>query len=246
VLENPRACKFDPKVLACTGADSDSCLTPPQVEAARKMYEPLKNPRTGQEVFPGLAYGSETGWGTFGGQQPFGIATQFFQFMVFRDPMWNYQSLNYDEHMALVDKVEGGVMNALDPNLKKFADSKGKLLMYHGWSDPQIPAGSSVGYYTRVMDAMGGPARTQESVRLYMVPGMNHCQGGVGTSTVDWVGALEAWVENGKAPDQIVASKVTNGKTERTRPLCPFPQVATYKGSGSTDDAANFSCRPGL
>ena len=243
VLENPRACKFDPKVLACTGADSDSCLTPPQVDAARKMYEPLKNPRTGQEVFSGLAYGSETGWGTFGGQQPFGIATQFFQFMVFRDPTWNYQTLNYDEHMALVDKVEGGVMNALDPNLKKFADSKGKLLMYHGWSDPQIPAGSSVGYYTRVMEAMGGPGRTQESVRLYMVPGMNHCQGGVGTSTVDWLGALEAWVENGKAPDQIVASKVTNGKTERTRPLCPFPQVAAYKGSGSTDDAANFSCK---
>jgi feruloyl esterase len=93
------------------------------------------------------------------------------------------------------------------------------------------------------MDAMGGPARTQESVRLYMVPGMNHCQGGVGTSTVDWLGALEAWVENGKAPDQIVASKVTSGKIERTRPLCPFPQVATYKGSGSTDDAANFSCK---
>jgi feruloyl esterase len=243
VIENPRACKFDAKVLACSAADSDSCLTPPQVEAANKMYQALKNPRTGKEIFPGLSYGSELGWNTFGGQQPFAIATQMFQFMVFKDPAWDYRTLNFDSHMAQVDQIENGVINALDPDLKRFAASNGKMIMYHGWADPQIPAESSVGYYTRVMEAMGGASKAKDTVRLFMVPGMNHCQGGVGTSTFDMVAALEQWVEGKKAPDSIPASKVTQGKTERTRPLCAYPQVATYKGSGSTDDAANFSCK---
>jgi feruloyl esterase len=145
--------------------------------------------------------------------------------------------------MAQVDQIENGAINALDTNLKPFASSKGKMILYHGWADPQIPAESSVGYYTRLMDAMGGANKTKENVRLYMVPGMNHCGGGVGTATFDMVAALEQWVEGNKAPDSIPASKVTQGKTERTRPLCAYPQVATYKGSGSTDDAANFSCK---
>jgi feruloyl esterase len=243
VIENPRACKFDAKVLACSAAESDSCLTPPQIEAANKMYQPLKNPRTGQEIFPGLSYGSELGWGTFGGQQPFAIGTQMFQHMVFKDPSWDYKTLNFDSHMAQVAQIENGAINALDPDLKRFAASNGKMIMYHGWADPQIPAESSVGYYTRAMEAMGGANKTKENVRLFMVPGMNHCQGGVGTSTFDMLAALEQWVENNKAPDSIPASKVTQGKTERTRPLCAYPQVATYKGSGSTDDAANFSCK---
>ena len=243
VIENPRACKFDAKVLACSAADSDACLTPPQVEAANKMYQALKNPRTNKEIFPGLSYGSELGWGTFGGQQAFPIATQMFQFMVFKDPAWDYKTLNFDAHMAQVDQIENGAINALDPDLKRFAASNGRMIMYHGWADPQIPAESSVGYYTRAMDAMGGASKTKDTVRLFMVPGMNHCQGGVGTSTFDMLAALEQWVEGKKAPDSIPASKVTQGKTERTRPLCAYPQVATYKGSGSTDDAANFSCK---
>src|SRR5215204_4401184 len=120
VIENPRACKFDAKVLACSATESDSCLTPPQVEAANKMYQPLKNPRTGKEIFPGLSYGSELGWGTFGGQQPFGIGTQMYQFMVFKDPAWDYKTLNFDAHMAQVDAIENGAINALEPNLKPF------------------------------------------------------------------------------------------------------------------------------
>jgi feruloyl esterase len=243
VIENPRACKFDPKVLACSGAESDSCLTPPQVEAAQKMYQALKNSKTGKEIFPGLEPGSELGWTTFGNQQPFAIGTQMFQFMVFNTPTWDYKTLNFDADMAKVDQIENGVINALDPNLKPFAASKGKMIIYHGWADPQIPSGSSVGYYTRVMEAMGGAKKTQESVRLFMVPGMNHCQGGPGTDTFDKMAALEQWVEQGKAPDQIVASHQTAGKVDKTRPLCPYPQVASYKGSGSTDDASNFVCK---
>jgi feruloyl esterase len=243
VLENPRSCKFDPKVLACTAGDSDSCLTPPQVEAARKMYEPVRHARTGRDIFPGLAYGSETGWNTFGGQQPFAIGAQMYQFMVFNNPAWDYRTLNFDAHADQVDKIEAGNINALDPNLRPFAASGGKLLMYHGWSDPQIPAASSVEYYERVLQTMGGAGKVQDNIRLYMVPGMNHCQGGVGTSTVDWLSALEQWVEKGTAPASIPASRVAQGKVDRTRPVCTYPQVATYKGSGSTDEAANFVCK---
>ena len=243
VIENPRACKFDPQVLACTGADSDSCLTPPQVAAARKMYEPARHTRTGREIFPGLSPGSELGWGTFGGQNPFAIGAQMYQFMVFNDPKWDFRTLNFDTHADQVDTIEAGQINALDPNLKPFASSKGKMILYHGWSDPQIPAMSTVQYYDRVLQTMGGERGTKDAVRLFMVPGMNHCGGGTGTTTFDMLAALEAWVEQGKAPDQIQASRVTAGKTERTRPLCAYPQVATYKGSGSTDDAANFSCK---
>jgi feruloyl esterase len=241
VIENPRMCRFDPQMMACSAGDADTCLTPPQVEAARKMYEPVKNPQTGREIFPGLAPGSELGWATFGGLQPFGIGTQMYQYMVFNDPNFDYKTLNFDAHAALVDQIENGTINALDPNLKPFAASGGKLLMYHVWADPQISAGSSPGYYERVLDTMGNAAR--DNVRLFMVPGMNHCGGGNGTATFDMLTALEQWVEKGAAPAHIPAARVADGKTERTRPLCPYPQVAAYDGSGSTDDAANFVCK---
>jgi feruloyl esterase len=119
----------------------------------------------------------------------------------------------------------------------------GKLIQYHGWSDPQIAPSSSVIYYKSVLEAMGGPAKVQDSYRLFMVPGMAHCGGGDGTSSFDMVSALEQWVEKGKAPEQIAASRIRDGKVDRARPLCPYPQVAVYKGTGSTDDASNFVCK---
>jgi feruloyl esterase len=241
VIDNPRACRFDPKVLACTAGDSPSCLTPPQVEAARKMYEPLKNVRTGREIFPGLAFGSELGWATFGGRQPFENGIQMFQHMVFNDPNWDYRTLNFDEHMSLVDELERGLINARDSDLSAFAMTGGKLLMYHGWSDPQIPAASSVQYYEDVLKAMGSQAK--DTARLFMVPGMNHCGGGPGATSFDMLTVLERWVEHGIAPIQIPASRIVDGKSIRTRPLCPYPQVATYNGAGSTGDAANFVCK---
>ena len=115
--------------------------------------------------------------------------------------------------------------------------------MYHGWSDPQISAGSSVGYYDSMVQAMGGARNVTNNVRLFMVPGMNHCGGGPGTTTFDMLAALETWVEKGTAPAQVPASRVADGKVERTRPLCPYPQVATYRGCGSTDEAGNFVCK---
>ncbi|PYS38200.1 MAG: tannase/feruloyl esterase family alpha/beta hydrolase, partial [Acidobacteria bacterium] len=156
VLENPRQCKFDPKVLQCTAGDAANCLTAAQVETARMMYQPVVNSRTKKEIFPGLELGSEMGWNTFGGPQPFGIGAQMYQYMVFNDPKWDYKTLNFDSDMAKVEKIEAGNINAMDPNLKSFFARGGRLIHYHGWADQQIPSGSSVEYYQSVLDTMGG------------------------------------------------------------------------------------------
>jgi feruloyl esterase len=243
VLENPRQCKFDPQVLLCKEGDSASCLTAPQVQTARTMYQPLVNPRTKKEIFSGLEYGSEMGWATFGGPQPFGIGTQMYQQMIFKDPNFNYKTLNFDADMALVDKIEGGNVNAMDPNLKGFFSRGGKLIQYHGWADQQITPGSSVTYYQSVLDTMGGFNKVKENHRLYLVPGMGHCGGGDGPASFDMLASLEQWVEQKKAPDQIPAAHLTNGQPDRTRILCPYPQVATYKGSGDPNAAASFVCK---
>jgi feruloyl esterase len=243
VIENPRQCKFDPKVLQCSAGDSANCLTSPQVLSAQTMYKPVVNSKTQKSIFPGLEPGSEMGWATFGGPQAFGIGTQMYQFMVFNDPNWDYKKLNFDSDMATVDKIENGVINAMDPDLKPFFARGGKMIQYHGWADQQIPSGSSVEYYQSVLDTMGGIGKVKENYRLFMVPGMGHCGGGDGPSSFDMLAALEQWVEKGKAPDSIPAAHLTNGQPDRTRILCPYPQVATYKGSGNTDDAANFACK---
>jgi feruloyl esterase len=243
VIENPRACTFDPKVLECKAGDSASCLTSAQVETARAMYKPLVNPRTGATIFPGLERGTELGWSTFGGPRPFALGTQMFQFMVFGNPAWDYKTLNFDTDMAKVAALEKGNINVLDPNLDRFAARGGKLIHYHGWADQQIPAGSSTRFFQSVATRAGSGAKLDGSYRMFMVPGMGHCGGGAGTTTFDMLTALEQWTEAGKAPASIPASRVANGQTERTRPLCPFPQVATYSGAGSTNDAANFTCK---
>jgi feruloyl esterase len=243
VLENPKQCKFDPKVLECKAGDEASCLTPPQVELARKMYMPVINPNTKKEVFPGFEPGSELGWATMAGPRPFGIGEDLFKYVVFKDPNWDYKRFNFNTDIELTEKADNGLMNATDPNLKPFFAHGGKLIQYHGWADPQIAPQTSVVYYKSVLDSNGGANKVQDSYRLFMVPGMNHCGGGDGTDNFDMLTALEQWVEKGKAPDQIMASHMSNGKPDRTRPLCPYPQVAMYKGTGSTDDAANFVCK---
>ena len=140
------------------------------------------------------------------------------------------------------DLPENLIMNATDPDMKPFFARGGKLLLYHGWSDPNVPAVNTIKYYNSVVENLGGPAKASDSVRLFMAPGMGHCGGGEGPNVFDKVGALERWVEQGKAPEQLIASHSTDGKVDRTRPLCPYPQVARYKGTGSIDDAANFVC----
>jgi feruloyl esterase len=243
VIENPRACSFDPKVIECKAGDSLTCLTSAQVETARTMYKPVVHARTGEVIFPGLERGSELGWSTFGGPQPFPIGTQMFQFMVFGNPSWDYKTLNFDADMAKVASLEKGQINILEPNFDRFAARGGKLIQYHGWADQQIPSASSTRFYQAVEKRAGSRATIDPYYRMFMVPAMGHCGGGAGTTTFDMLTALEQWVEGGKAPASIPASRVVNGKTERTRLLCPFPQVARYSGHGSTDDAANFACK---
>jgi feruloyl esterase len=241
VLEDPTTCGLDPKELECKGADSNDCLTAAQVETARAIYSPVLNPRTGQTVFPGFERGSENGWRTMAGPQLFSVAGDLFKFVVYQDPNWDYRTFTFDAGVAQTEKA-AEILNAGDPNLKAFLDRGGKLIQYHGWADPQIAPGSSVRYYKKVLDTMGGPAKVQSFYRLFMVPGMAHCGGGDGTSTFDMLTALEQWKEQGRAPDQVPASRVREGKVDRTRPLCPYPQVAKYKGTGSTDEAGNFAC----
>ena len=243
LLENPTRCKFDPAVLQCRSAGDTGCLSAPQVETARLIYSGVKNPKTGREI-AGLLPGSELGW-TDTGWTASARATGLdqFRFIVFANPSWTVQQFNADADIARAEEVDGNIVNALDPNVKPFIDRGGKLIQYHGWSDPQISPASSVQYYARAVEASGGAAKVSASYRLFMAPGMGHCGGGEGPNTFDMVSALEQWVEAGKAPDQILASHATGGRVDRTRPLCPYPQVAVYKGSGSIDEAANFACR---
>ena len=243
VLENPKTCKFDPQVLECrSGADRSNCLTPVQVETARTIYDPSRNPHIRQPLSLGLAPGSELGWSTMAGPEPFFYADQFWKYMVFGDPKWDYKTLNAERDMPRAADEARSRGDAADPNLKPFFSRGGKLLQYHGWSDQNIPPDNSINYYNRVLETVGRPTAT-DGYRLFMVPGMAHCGGGEGPNTFDMLGALEQWREHGKPPDQIIGSRVTNGRVERTRPLCPYPQVAGYKGSGSTDEAANFVCK---
>jgi len=239
VIEAPRQCKFDPQVLLCTAADSNTCLTAPQVETARKIYANVSNSRTKQALVAGLSPGSETNWGTMAGAQPFGPGVDLFKYIVFGDANWDFKTLNWDADLDKTLKASKD-MDALDTNLKPFFDRGGKIISYHGWADGQISPGSTVDYYQSVLDKNGGASKVQENYRLFMVPGMGHCQGGTGTDQFDMLTALENWVEKKQTPTSIAASRAN---PVRTRPLCSYPAVATYSGTGSTDDAANFTCK---
>jgi feruloyl esterase len=243
LLADPTRCSFDPKVLQCVDQEAPTCLTAPQVEAARKIYAGPMNPLTRQQIFPGLERGSEPGWGAMaGGPKPFSITADHFRYVVFKNPEWDFRALDFDRDVALADQLDNGTLNATDPNLTKFRARGGRLLLYHGWNDQLIAPQNTINYYKSVVAALGGPARTQESVRLFMAPGMGHCSGGEGPSRFDMMSEIEQWVEQRHAPDQIVASQRKNDGTDRTRPLCPYPQVARYKGTGSIDDAESFVC----
>ena len=244
LIDDPVKCAFDPEVLLCKGPDGPACLTAPQVEGARKIYSPAINPRTGKQLFASLVPGTELGWGVQAlGPEPSANIYDQYRYVVFKDARWDWKTFDFDRDVVRGDLPENLVMNATDPDMKPFFSHGGKLLLYHGWSDPNVPTVNTIKYYERVVENLGGPAKAAGHVRLFLAPGMGHCGGGEGPNVFDKVGPLEQWVEHGKAPERLNASHSTDGKVDRTRPLCAYPRVARYKGTGSIDDAANFVCR---
>src|SRR6185295_4163177 len=160
-----------------------------------------------------------------------------------KDPNWDWRTFDAMVDIDRAIAMDKGVLNSADTNLKPFFDRGGKLLIYHGWADQQVPALNSVEYFKGVLKTVG-KAAASKSMQLYMIPGVGHCAGGPGTDNFDKMAAIEQWVREGSSPPHIIAAHLTNGTTDRTRPLCPYGQVARYKGTGSTDDAANFQCAP--
>ncbi len=266
VIGNPAQCRFDPSVLLCKGAESDQCLTAPQIASLKKLYEGPRD-SSGKLVLPGYSPGGESGSGGWpawitgkapGASLMYAFGTQFFKNMVYENANWDYKTFNVDRDMKAADEKQAANLNATDPDLKRFRDRGGKLILYHGWSDAAIPPLAVIDYYNSVVAKMG-ERQTSRFVRLYMAPGMQHCGGGPGPNVFgqfsvpqgdaqhDVAAVLERWVEQGVPPGPIIATKFKTGNNpaggvSRTRPLCPYPQVAKYKGSGSTDDAASFVC----
>jgi feruloyl esterase len=242
LIADPTRCRFDPAVLECKAADGPGCLTRPQVVAARAIYAPVLDPKTGARISSGLEPGSELQWESVAGDQPHAMYNDLLRFVVMKDPNWDYRTLDVGRQLELARKADNGVLAATSTDLSPFVSRGGKLLIYHGWGDQNIPPRGSIEYYDGVLKTMGN-ARVAESVRLFMVPGMGHCGGGEGPNQFDMLTALEEWRERGKTPHRIVASEVHEGRVVRTRPLCPYPEIARYQGSGSVDQAEHFVCR---
>ena len=242
VIEAPLRCQFDPKVLECKGGNGTDCLTSAQVQTAKALYSPITHPRTGAVIAPPLLQpGTELQWNILAGPEPLSLFADFFKYVVFKDPHWDARRFDPKTDIDRVLSNDYDVIGLADPNLKPFFDRGGKLLLYHGWADAQVPAQNTIKYFTDVVRTVG-PDAAGKSIQLYMVPGMGHCRGGAGADTFDKMAAIENWVQTGRAPDAIIAAKLVNGKTVRTRPLCPFGKVARWNGSGSSDDAASFTC----
>ena len=201
VLEDPTRCHFDPIILACKDADGPACLTSKQVEAARRVfYWGAINPRTKHQIFPGLEPGSEMAWDIMGGPRPFAIGNDFFKYVVFKNPEWDYRTLDFDKDAALAEQTDNGLINAMDLNLKPFFAHGGKLIQYHGWNDWQISPLNSVHYYENVLVASGGAAKVTEAYRLFMAPGMGHCTGSDGPNQFDMVGPWSSGAKKGRRP----------------------------------------------
>jgi hypothetical protein len=272
ILNDPRRCHFDPEALRCKAAETDKCLTSPQVTALKELYAGARD-STGKLIFPGYVPGGEEGQGGWAlwitGSAPgkslmFTFGDGYFSNIVYAKPDWNYKTFTVDDGLKMAVEKTSPTLDATDANLKPFGKRGGKLILWHGWNDPAISALSTIDYYKKVMNT-SGERNADSFVRLFMVPGMQHCGGGPGPNSFGQFGwpsgmgqddpqhdmymALEQWVEKGVAPERLIATKYEGEGAARrgtmTRPLCAYPQTAKYKGSGETSDAANFVCAAG-
>jgi feruloyl esterase len=270
ILTDPRACHFKPSELLCKGADSDSCLTAPQVKTVEAFYVG-GHTSDAKPIFPGYVVGGEAdpgAWSTWitgsalGRSAAFGFSNSYFTNMVYPGalPPFDLKTASLDEAFAAAKRKTAADLDANDANLKPFLAHGGKLILYHGWSDPAISPLSTIDYYNRLLTETGKQP-TESSVRLYLAPGMDHCVGGPGPDSFNQFGwnplhgpddpkrdvylALEQWTEGGAAPAEIIAAKYAgegSSEVKMTRPLCPYPKVAKYKGSGDTSKAESFAC----
>ncbi|HEY7501539.1 MAG TPA: tannase/feruloyl esterase family alpha/beta hydrolase [Vicinamibacterales bacterium] len=267
IVDDPRSCEFDPAALTCASSDGPDCLTAAQVSAMKRMYEGARNPRTGEQIYPGWPKSSEAlttssagqpaaGWQQYwGGAEPARAA--FWRHWIFADPKWDWWTFDFDRGVALADRKVGALIDQTDPNIGAFKSRGGKAIVYQGWQDPVTSALDTIAYYEKVRARQGSQRETDRFFRLFLVPGMGHCAGGPGATNFgntaspspivdanhDLLAALDAWVERGVAPSRLIASRVVDGATVRTRPLCPYPQKAVYRGTGSTEDESSFACR---
>ena len=258
LIDDPLRCNFKPSrdLPRCTDAnDQTDCFTGRQIEALERIYGDVMS--EGKRFFPGWPVGAEiappngqSGWigqeinGSNGPGAWTSYGHNFLRFVVpggtvDTDPVRAFHQFDLDKYIPRVEELRH-IIDANDPDLSAFRRHGGKLLMYYGWADPQLNARMGVEYYQQVTEKMG--KSTTDFARLFMVPGMFHCGGGVGPNIFDAATPVVKWVETGKAPERIEASRFLSNKVVRTRPLCPYPQVARYKGTGSIDESANFAC----
>jgi feruloyl esterase len=250
VITNYATCGFDPANLQCAATPTAQCLSPTEIAAARRLYAGVVD-GSGQTVMPGTGFGSEPLWAAYGSPQ-FAIGTNYFRNVVAKDANWNPAEFDVDRDLARAEAVDNGAAKAMDPDLSEFVGRGGKLITYHGTTDGLIPYGNSVSYHEAVVEEIG-ERRAEDSVNLYLVPGMDHCSGGEGAFAIDWLTPLEGWVERGEKPGALMASHPaaapaapgaapTPASAPFTRPVCPYPQVPTYRGNGDVSDAASFDC----
>ncbi len=248
VAEDPRVCRFDISSLQCPAGQTQGCLSVAQVQFAKTLYDPLKDDAE-QPIDEGLLPGVLVDSGRSR------LAPATFGQAIRHQADWQGDGFDVSKDLAAIDKVMPE-LRADETNLTPFRNYHGKAILYQGWMDPAVAARMTIGYYENVEKRMGGESATEDFIRLFMVPGMLHCGGGAGVDQFggsgmdapivdmdhDLLSALENWVEHGQAPERIIGSKVVAGKVVKTHPLCAYPEIARYKGSGPTDDAANFTC----
>ena len=243
LIDSPQRCDFDPAVLQCEGAKNGSCLTAAQVGTVRMLYTSPVNPSTNREI-TGLVPGSELNWTDLGWTNSArATGLELYRYLVYGDPNWTIDRFDFDTDIVKAEETDDETLNALDPDLKPFFARGGKLLAYHGWSDAQISPLNATQYYERVVESVGSAEEVHDSYRLFMAPGMGHCGGGEGPSVFDKMALIEAWGEEGRAPDHVLATKFgPEGEVEMRRPLCAYPARAVYDGNGDPKREESFSC----
>ena len=253
ILSDPPSCKFDPASLPrCTAGPAAECVTDTQLAAIDQVYSGLTI--GGERVYPGFPFGGENVPGNWdlwitqtnppalGPNLPnlhYAFGTQFVKNFVFGDANWSYAGYDFADWPARTAEL-ATLLNATDADLSKFARHGGRLILWHGWSDPALPATRSIDYYNAV--ATQNPL-VRLSARMFLLPGVAHCAGGLGPDRADWLTTLEQWVEKGVAPDQVLMTKNdAQGKTTMERPVCAYPLSARYNGSGDANRAASYTC----